>query len=81
MTTYTEVLHQVQTLSLIEQIRLFEELKAIVPTPVEVEGTDEVISPEEIAISDAAWQDYLSGRDPGKTLQDLEIELFGGKLE
>ncbi|WP_204106346.1 MULTISPECIES: hypothetical protein [Spirulina sp. CCY15215] len=77
MTTYTEVLHQVQTLSLIEQIRLFEELKAIVPTPVEVEGTDEVISPEEIAISDAAWQDYISGRDRGISSKELKRKLFG----
>jgi hypothetical protein len=50
--------------------------------PVVVEGDEnEVISPEEIAESEAAWQDYLSGKDQGISLEELEQELLGENLE
>lgn len=42
---------------------------------------DDDISPEELAESEAAYQDYLSGRDPGISLEELEVELFGKPLE
>lgn len=42
---------------------------------------DEDISPEELAESEAAYQDYLSGRDPGVSLEELKAELFGTPLE
>jgi hypothetical protein len=58
-------------------IRLFAELKATLPNLVEVEGTDEIISSEEIAVSDAAWQDYISGRDFGISSKELKRKLFG----
>ncbi|MEC4805126.1 MAG: hypothetical protein SAJ12_15220 [Jaaginema sp. PMC 1079.18] len=77
MATYTEILSQIQNLSASDRVRLFEELKATLPNPVEVEGTDEVISPEELAISDAAWQDYISGRDRGISSKELKRKLFG----
>ena len=81
MSTYNEVLTQIQSLPPKEQIRLLDELKKIVYYPVEVEGDDEVISAEEIAESEAALQDYLAGRDQGKSLLEIELELFGRKLD
>ncbi|MFB2834328.1 hypothetical protein [Floridanema evergladense] len=65
MSTYNEVLNQVQQLSISEKLRLSEELKNILNQGVEVEGDSEVIRAEEIAESEAAWQDYLAGRDRG----------------
>jgi hypothetical protein len=41
---------------------------------------DEDISPEELAEADAAYQDYLDGRDPGITLEELKLKLFGKKV-
>ncbi|NEP06657.1 MAG: hypothetical protein F6K34_18655, partial [Okeania sp. SIO4D6] len=64
-----------------EQFQLLEELKAIVENSIEAETEEELISPAEIAASETAWQDYLAGRDRGKSLQELELELFGRKLE
>lgn len=81
MFTYIEVLNQVQSLSLKDQIRLLGELKKIVHQPVEVEGEDEVITAEEIAESEVAWQDYLAGRDPGISSQELKLKLFGEKVD
>ena len=47
-----------------------------------VEGDEtEIIPPEEIAESEAAWQDYLAGRDSGISLEELEQELFGEQLD
>ncbi|MBW4576646.1 MAG: hypothetical protein KME08_15330 [Aphanothece sp. CMT-3BRIN-NPC111] len=54
MSTYNEVLNQVQSLPLSDQIRLLEQLKNIVYPPVEVEGDDEVIPAKEIEESEAA---------------------------
>lgn len=42
---------------------------------------DEDITPEELAESEAAYRDYLSGRDPGISLEELKAELFGKPLE
>lgn len=41
---------------------------------------DEDISPEELAEADAAYQDYLDGHDPGITLEELKLKLFGKKV-
>ena len=50
--------------------------------PVIVEGDEnEVIPPEDIAESEVAWQDYLSGKDQGISLEELEKELWEEKLE
>ena len=50
--------------------------------PIVVEGDEaEIIPPEEIAESEAAWQDYLAGRDSGISLEELEQELFGEQLD
>ena len=40
-------------------------------------GTDEVISAEEIAESEAALQDYRTGQDSGVTSTALKQHLFG----
>jgi len=39
------------------------------------------VTPEELAASEAAYQDYLAGRDPGLSSKELKAELFGKKLE
>ncbi|NEP40594.1 MULTISPECIES: hypothetical protein [unclassified Okeania] len=81
MPIYKEVVSQIHRLTKAEQFQLLEELKAIVENSIEAETEEELISPAEIAASETAWQDYLAGRDRGKSLQELELELFGRKLE
>lgn len=44
------------------------------------EFADDEISPEELAEADAAYQDYLNGRDPGISLEELKLKLFGKKV-
>ncbi len=80
MPIYEEVLSLVQRLTPADQIRLLEALTALIDVAVEVEDDDEVIPPEEIAESEAAWQDYLAGGDPGVSSQELKLKLFGEKL-
>lgn len=81
MPTYNEVLKQAQSLSIIDQFQLLKDLQKIVSQGVEVEGTDEVIPAVEIAESEAAASDYLAGRDLGKSLKQIELELFGRELD
>ena len=45
----------------------------------DVEEEDEIIPPEELEESEAAWQDYKAGRDPGVSLEELKLKLFGKK--
>jgi hypothetical protein len=80
MPTYEEVLSLVQCLTAADRIRLLEALTELVRIPVEVEGEDEIIPPEEITESEAAWQDYLAGRDSGLSSEELKLKLFGKKL-
>jgi len=88
MSTYDEVLTSVQHLSHDEQARLLETLRLLVYSPVEVQGTDEIISAEEVAASDTALQDYRAGRDSlwdrgtnrGISSQELKRKLFGGSF-
>lgn len=73
---------QVESLTFAEKLRLLEDLTAMVGLTVEVEGDeDEIIPPEEIAESEAAWQDYRAGRDRGISSQELKLKLFGEKLD
>lgn len=81
MSSYEEVLNLVQRLTPAEQTRLLEALRILVRLPVEVEDDDEIIPPEEIAQSEAAWQDYLGGRDPGVCSEELKLKLFGEKFD
>jgi hypothetical protein len=80
MPTYEEVLSLVKRLPLQEQARLLEALSSSLPNPVEVEGTDEIISASEIAASEAALQDYWAGRDQGITSVALKQKLLGGNF-
>jgi len=41
---------------------------------------EEEIPPEELAEADAAYQDYLNGSDPGLSLEELKLKLFGRKV-
>jgi len=80
MPTYEEVLNLAKRLPIRDQARLREALSASLPHPIQVEGTDEVISAAEVAESDAALQDYWAGRDLGITSVALKQKLFGGDL-
>lgn len=73
MPTYNEVLTQVQSLALTDQLRLLEELRNIVHQGVEVEGDDEVVWAQEIAESQAALADYVAGRDRGISSKELKL--------
>ncbi|CAD5925383.1 hypothetical protein [Planktothrix agardhii] len=76
MPAYNEVLTQVKSLTVTEQLRLLNDLKGMVEQGIKVDD-DEIISIEDINESEVALQDYLAGRDSGKSLEDIEIELFG----
>ena len=80
MPTYEEVLNLAKRLPLDDQARLLEALSVNLPHPVEVEGTDEIISAAEISESEAALQEYRAGRDAGMTSAALKQRLFGGNL-
>jgi hypothetical protein len=80
MPAYNEVLTQVKSLTITEQLRLLNDLKGMVEQGIKVDD-DEIISIEHINESEVALQDYLAGRDSGKSLEDIEIELFGGQLD
>jgi len=80
MTTYYEILSQIENLPLTDKLRLLEDLKTIIKPPVAQKDDDEIIPAEELAESQAAWQDYLSGRDTGITSTELKYKLFGDKL-
>ncbi len=79
MPAYNEVLTQVKNLTITDQLRLLNDLKSMVEQGIKVD--DEIISIEDIYESEAALQDYLAGRDSGKSLEEIELELFGGKLD
>lgn len=80
MPTSEEVLALAKRLPVSDQARLQQALSANMIEPIEVEGTDEVISVEKIAESEAAWQNYQAGRDAGMTAAELKQKLFGGNL-
>jgi hypothetical protein len=80
MSSYQEVLGLAQRLSPNEQIQLVEALTRLIHQPVEVEGSDELISTEEIAESEAALQNYWAGIDRGVPSAELKQRLFGGNL-
>ena len=78
MPTYEEVLNLAKCLPLTEQARLLEALSVSLAHPVEVEGTNEIISAAEISESEAALQEYWIGQDKGMTSAALKQKLFGG---
>ncbi len=78
MTVYNEILSQIQTLSISEQKRLFQDLKNRLSN---LEDLEEEFSEQDLAESESEWQNYLKEKDQGKPLQVLELELFGGEVE
>lgn len=72
MSSYTKVLNEVNKLTITEKLRLLEELKNCLNQSGEFEETEEIISSEEIAESEIAWQDYLSGKDQGVSSRELK---------
>lgn len=81
MPTYNEVLNQVKSLAFTDQRRLLEELKNLVESGVEIEGEDEVIPAEEIAESEAAWEEYLGGSDRGISSKELKSKLYAIEIQ
>lgn len=76
MNTYPEILKQVQQMSVSDQFKLFNSLKNSLSQYVEVEDSDEVISQAEIAESEQAWQDYITGKDRGISSSELKKKLL-----
>lgn len=73
MTTYNDILNQIDTLHPSEQSLLFEKLKQKFNTAFEIDDFSE----QDLAESESEWQNYLNGNDKGKSLQEIELELFG----
>ena len=76
MTTYSEILNQIETLNPSEQNRLFEELKQKFDFSLDINE----FSDQDLADSQSEWQNYIEGNDSGKSIQEIELELFGEKI-
>lgn len=76
MTTYSEILNQIETLNPSEQNRLFEELKQKFDFSLDINEFSE----QDLADSESEWQNYIEGNDSGKSIQEIELELFGEKI-
>ena len=81
MTNYNQVLNQIHSLSLSEQLRLLNELKVLVNQAIEVEGDEETIPITEIIQSQESWENYRSGNDKGISSKDLKRKLFGDNFD
>ncbi|NEP28346.1 hypothetical protein, partial [Moorena sp. SIO3I6] len=81
MTNYNQVLNQIHSLSLSDQLRLLDELKVLVNQAIEVEGDEETIPITEIVQSQEAWKNYLSGNDKGISSKDLKRKLLGDNFD
>ena len=78
--TYEEVLNLAQRLNPDEQVQLWEVLSQLIYSSATVEDSDEVVPSTEIAESEAAFQDYLAGRDRGVSSKALKQQLLGENL-
>jgi hypothetical protein len=76
MTTYSEILNQIETLNPSEQNRLFEELKQKFDFSLDINE----FSAQDLADSESEWQNYIEGNDSEKSIQEIELELFGEKI-
>jgi len=76
MTTYSEILNQIETLNPSEQNRLFEELKQKFDFSLDINE----FSDQDLADSESEWQSYIEDNDSGKSIQEIELELFGEKI-
>jgi|688.fasta_scaffold05663_21 hypothetical protein len=77
MTTYNDILNQIDNLNPSEQSLLFEKLRQKFNTAFEIEDFSE----QDLVESESEWQNYLNGNDKGKSLEEIELELFGGAIE
>jgi hypothetical protein len=73
---YLEVLSLAERLSHSEQSQLLEVLTEKVYRPIAVAGADETIPAVDIAQSQAAWLEYVAGRDRGVSAGQLK-QLLG----
>lgn len=78
MTVYNDILNQIKTLSISEQYRLFQDFKNRLSNSEDLEDD---FNNEDLAESESEWQNYLKGKDQGKSFQDIELELFGGEID
>jgi hypothetical protein len=78
MTIYNDILNQIDTLSISEQNRLFQELKKRLNN---LEDIEDYFTEEDLDESESEWQEYVKGDNKGKSLQEIELELFGGEIE
>ncbi len=76
MSSYPEILQEIQKMTISDQFKLLDELQKALNQYVEVEDTDEVVSQTEIAESEKAWQDYFAGEDKGIGSSELKNKLF-----
>jgi hypothetical protein len=72
MTTYNDILNQIDNLNPSEQSLLFEKLRQKFNTAFEIED----FSAQDLVESESEWQNYLNGNDKGKSLEEIELELF-----
>lgn len=76
MSTYPEILKEVQKMPITEQFKLFNTLKNSLSKYIETEDSEEIILAEEIAESEQAWREYITGKDKGINSQDLKKKLL-----
>lgn len=74
MMIYNDVLAEIQRFSLTEQLRLLKDLKQLVNDAM---NDEEDIPSELLEESASGWQDYISGKDPGISSQELKRKLLG----
>ncbi|PHV63413.1 hypothetical protein WEU38_16140 [Cyanobacterium aponinum AL20118] len=76
MSAYPEILKEVQKMPITEQFKLFNTLKNSLSKYIETEDSEEIILAEEIAESEQAWREYITGKDKGINPQDLKKKLL-----
>ncbi|WP_241681885.1 hypothetical protein [Cyanobacterium aponinum] len=76
MSAYPEILKEVQKMPITEQFKLFNTLKNSLSKYIETEDSEEIILAEEIAESEQAWREYITGKDKGINSQDLKKKLL-----
>lgn len=75
MSAYPEILKEVQKMPITEQFKLLNTLTNSLSEYVENED-EEIILAEEIAESEKAWREYITGKDKGINSQDLKKKLL-----
>jgi hypothetical protein len=76
MTTYFEILKEVAKMPITDQFQLLNTLKQSLEKYQELEETEDIITELEIAESEEAWQNYLTGKDKGISSSDLKKKLL-----